>query len=491
MFDYITPEQAGISSAKILEFMKILDVYSPCTHSMIIARGNRIFHECYYAPFDADFKHRMYSVSKSFVSVAVGLLIEDGLLSFDDKFVKFFPEYLSGSESEELKELTIKDMLTMQTAQTDHVWWFKTGTKDRCEVYFRNKQQKVPGAVFDYDSPGSFMLGVIVEKLTGKPFLEFMQERFLNDIGFSKDAYCLKAPGGYSFGDSAVMCTPRDLLTFARFVMNKGTWSGKRYMNEQYLTEATTKQVDNNLWGFTNYNNCGYGYQIWMSQNGRFSFNGMGGQFAICDPKKDLIFVITADNQGNASANQMVFHSLFHHVFDVIGDTPLAENKKAFDELKEYSASRKLFVLPGNTESSFAKEIDGVTYRLRENPMQIEKFRINFEADGKAKLTYTNATGEKELHFGIGHNEFGKFPEPGYANMTATVPEEGYFYDCACSGAWAEEKKLQIKVQIIDKYFGNATFTFSFKDSRVTLAMTKTAEAFLDEYHGYAIGERI
>ena len=91
----------------------------------------------------------------------------------------------------------------------------------------------------------------------------------------------------------------------------------------------------------------------------------------------------------------------------------------------------------------------------------------------------------------MGYNEFGKFPEPGYADMTATVPAENHFYDCACSGAWAEDKKLRIKVQIIDKYFGNAAFTFSFKDSRVTLRMIKNAEAFLEEYNGYALGDRV
>ena len=82
-----------------------------------------------------------------------------------------------------------------------------------------------------------------------------------------------------------------------------------------------------------------------------------------------------------------------------------------------------------------------------------------------------------------------KFPQTGYADMTATCGVEGHMYDCAVSADWDEEKKLRIRVQIIDKYFGNMSMTFSFKDNRVAVLMVKTAEAFLDEYNGCALGK--
>lgn len=69
MFECISPEKAGISSEKVLKFIKTLDTYNFCTHSLIMARGKKIFAEAYYAPFHKKFKHRMYSVSKSFVEL--------------------------------------------------------------------------------------------------------------------------------------------------------------------------------------------------------------------------------------------------------------------------------------------------------------------------------------------------------------------------------------------------------------------------------------
>ena len=68
----ITPEEAGISSNAILQFIQLLEEKQLSTHNLIFMKGNNVFFEKYWAPFHKDFLHRMYSVSKSFVSIAVG-----------------------------------------------------------------------------------------------------------------------------------------------------------------------------------------------------------------------------------------------------------------------------------------------------------------------------------------------------------------------------------------------------------------------------------
>ncbi len=492
MFQQITPEKAGISSEKVLEFIKVLDDYNFCTHSFIMARGKDIFAEGYYAPFHKDFQHRMYSVSKSFVGIAVGLAQEDGLLSLDDKFVKFFPEYLDGKESEMLTDMTIRDMLTMQTCTADRPKWFRLGLADRCEAYFKAPVKKLAGTTWDYDSPGAFMLCCIIEKLTGKPFLEYMKEKFLLQAGFSKEAYCLKCPGGHSFADSGVMCTPRDLLTFARFIMDGGKIDGVRYMNEEYLKEATKKQVSNSHGGEFTGGNYGFGYLIWKVPNNGFALvgRGIGDQFAICDPEKDFVFIINSDNQGNTDFSRAIFyHELYRTIINNLGG-PLEENPRAYKELQDYIANLKLFSLREETYSPLVEKINGKTYALEANPMGIEWVRLDFDGD-KGVLSYQNAQGEKQLSFGFGHNEFSKFPQTGYSDLVAGVPEPGHRYDCAVSADWPEPQKLRIKVQIIDKYFANMSMEFGFKDDKVGICMIKNAEEFLNEYQGYANGKMI
>ena len=480
---YCTPEQAGISSRYVLAFHQALDHYKLATHSVILARGDKIFSECYYAPFDAGFKHRMYSVSKSFVSIAVGFCAQEGLLDLDEPMMNYFQEYVNENVDDKLLATTIREMLMMETAMEKQVSWFTSGTKDRTEVYFRKTSDRNGGTLYSYDSSGSYMLGVVVEKVTGKPFLEYLKDKVLREIGFSEDAYCIQAPGGHSFGDSGVMCTLRDLLLFARFVLGGGTFNGKRYLNEDYVRRATTPAVCNDYFGIGSHGSFGYGYQFWGAPRGCFAMLGMGTQVALCDPKNDFIMVINSDNQANGHHYEYLYEAVFHNVVDHLGEA-LEADAEGEAALKEYCANAKLFSLQQEENAPFAESISGKTFLAEENKMQIKWFRLDFEGK-RGRFTYENAQGEKSFAFGIGYNEFGKFPEEGYSDLVATEPAPGNYYDAAFSADWPEPQKLRIRVQIIDKYFGVLGIVFGFKNDKVaSVRMSKIAEAFLEEYNG-------
>lgn len=489
MFKTISPERAGIPSAKVLEFIKVLEQYKLNTHSIIMARGSDIFAEAYYAPFDKDFKHRMYSVSKSFTAIAVGLAEQEGLLSLDDKFIKYFPEYRNENIDELYEETTIRDLLTMRShiAGKIPVYW---GKPDRPKSYFDMTSNQVPGTNFSYDSTGSMLLACIVEKLTGKPFMEYLKEKVLLDIGFSKDAYCLLAPGGHSHSDSGVMCTSRDLLTFARFVMNLGEWNGKRYINEEFMRAAISKQTDNDITGkITGYANHGYGYLIWKVPRDGFAFVGMADQLAICDPKTDFIFIITSENMGSKDASRMlIFHELYKTIIENLGE-PLSENVKDFEELKVYMSSRNMIAITDGVESSVEVKISGKSYQLEPNDMGIDTIKVTIK-DKAGTLEYTNADGPNTIKFGMGYNEFGRFPGKKRIGLTASVYEDGD-YACGASAVWCEDKKLHIMVRVTDTYLGTLSIVLGFKDERISVAMTRRAQRILDGYDGYAVGKAI
>ena len=100
-------------------------------------------------------------------------------------------------------------------------------------------------------------------------------------------------------------------------------------------------------------------------------------------------------------------------------------------------------------------------------------------------LKYENEQGKKEIKFGINKNSFGKFPQYGYSDEYGrTKTTNGELYNDAVSGAWLEDKKLLIYVQVIDKYLGNLTMIFGFKGKELYSVFRKTAEDFLNEYEG-------
>jgi len=474
-----TPEQAGISSKHVLAFYKELEAQNLSTHAVILSRGNSIFSEAYWAPFHKDFKHRMYSVTKSFVSIAIGFCEQDGLLSLEDPLEKFFPEYAAGYRH----SATIREMLQMTTTLDKSGGWFTSGTTDRAAYYFEKAPQKYPNTLFSYDSAGSFMLGTVVEKLTGKPFLKYLQEKVLDDIGFSKDALCLQCPGGHSWADSGLLCTAEDLWLFARFLLNKGTWNKKRYLNEAYITAATSFQVPNDPFGFSNcHNGQGYGYQFWCAKDGCFAAKGMGDQLAFCDPVHDFIFIINSCNEGNYLKYEPIYNALYTHILPHLG-APLPEDPDGYAALEEYTAERKLFCLHGNKVSPLAEKINGKLFNCQDSTTGIRWFRLDLRGD-EGVFTYENDQGLKEMHFGFGKNIFHKFPQSGYSDLIGSVPAPCNLYDAAFSADWPSENTLRVRVQIIDKYFGNLSILFAFRDENtVTVHMKKAAEAYLNEYN--------
>lgn len=480
----VAPEAVGIASADVRRFYERLEEHGLSTHGVLLARGDRIFSEAYYAPFTEKTKHRMYSVSKTFVGAAVLLCIQDGLLTLQTPIAGFFPNYPPERTGD-----TVESLLCMETTMEDRGWWFESGCCDRTDTCFCKDPQKLPMTQFDYDSQGSYLLGVIVERLTGKPFLTFLQERVLNEIGFSRDAYCLRVPGGHSFADSGVMCTPRDLLLFARLLMNGGSMNGKQYLRRDLVERMTEPRVCTNDLGFRTSGSYGYGWQIWGAPRGGFAMFGMGGQFALCLPKRDLIFVITSDDQGNAVFREQIFDAFYDRIDDRLSDEPLCECPEAVADLREYERSRRLFALSGPAKRDLLEQIDGKRYVCRENPMGIRWFRLSF-ADTVGTLDYENGRGKHRFSFGLGYNLFAPFPDEDAQTEVATVRAVGKRYRAAFSADLPEERKLRIRVQIIDEYLGNLAMVFGFSENGcATVRMCKSAEAFLDGYQGSLIAE--
>ena len=252
MFKTVTPEQAGISSRAVSKFLRKLEERGEYMHGVLMMRGEHIFSECYWAPYHRDSIHRMYSQTKSFVGIALGLLEEEGKIRLDEPLASYFPEKIQGQLHPWLASQTIRQTLLMETTGRNPSFFLDETAVDRTEYYFRTKEVTHPAGTFwQYDSAGSQVLSSLVEKLTGKTLLAYLKEKLFNHMGTFQTAKMLKTRNDDTFGDSSMICTLRDMASFGRLLMQGGVYGGKRLMNEGYIREATSKLVENDENGYS------------------------------------------------------------------------------------------------------------------------------------------------------------------------------------------------------------------------------------------------
>lgn len=483
-----TPESGGVSSAALLKLLKKADRKKIPLHSLLIAKGDDILLNAYWKPFSKEAPHRMNSVTKSFVSLAVGSLVAEGRLMLTDRVIDYFPECSEFDLSEEFSKETVYDLLTMRTPYVlvPGKHWVKFKLYDRIRNYFESKPFKPKQTLFYYDSPASYILCVIIERLTGTSFLDYLKARVLDKIGFSRSSDCIKDAAGYSWGDSGLLCTTEDLYRVGRLITCGGKWDGEQLMDKGYLEAAISSHgssCDNG--NDENHGSYGYGYQIWRERYEGFGFHGMGMQYMISIPEKDLIICCTADTQGNDPARAIFIDMLFDFIDEEVLDGALPEDPIAYGKLLEYIDGLKLVSIGGSPTSDIAGSIGNKRVILNENPMGLKWIKLDFE---KGEFIYENQQGEKRLGFGVLENVFTEFPQDGYDNMKIGESPFGYRHPCAVSAAWLDGSTFGIKVQAIGNHLGGLFIRIGFDGTRVGLHMQKTTECFFNEYSGYAIG---
>lgn len=317
IFRNVTPEEIGIPSKAIINFINELEDNNVNMHGFIMMKDNNIFCECYLKPFDKDFEHRMYSVGKSFTSIAIGLLQDEGKLNIDDKICSYFKDNLPKEGVHPyIEETTIKDMLMMMTPH--YKTTYKINPKnDWVESFFYAKPSHKPGTIFSYDTSSTHVLSALVEKLSEKTLMDYLREKVLDYIGFSEESRFLKDPFGVSQGGSGLICTLRDLAKFSYVCMNDGKYNGNQLIPKEYLKEATSKKVDTSMQSSYD-EKLGYGYQIWMSRYNGFTFYGIGGQLSICIPKYKIIFCTMADTLSQVKGVDMIHNSFWNNIYPFI-----------------------------------------------------------------------------------------------------------------------------------------------------------------------------
>ena len=478
---FATPESQGVPSGAILEMLDFLEAKRVCMHSFILMRHGAVIAEGYWPPFHKDRQQRMYSVSKSFTSVAIGLMITEGKLKLEDKIADFFPEELPEKPHPFILQATVRDLLMMSTFNPRSAS-MRSGRTGVWSFFNLGEPLRPPGTVFSYDTAGTNTLAAIIEKQEDIPFLEYMRPRILDPIGISKDIYCIQNTDGRSWSGSGVICTTRDLARFALLCMNQGAYEGKQLVSREYMQAATSRQIENAIGRSEPEMGYGYGYQFWCLRDGGFAGYGMGGQFMFCMPKQGVILCTTADVQlDNTGLGdiQDAFVTLQKHL-----GNPMVDGTAAQRKLSARLESLAIQFPEGELTSPVATRYHEKVFKMEANPMGLSSVRLSFKAD-EVVFHYVNEAGEFSLRIGLGHAIPQSFPEPYSGKVHGVLDTH---YDTIAGGAWVDENVFKCTVKAVDTYLGTLRMQFVFRDDILCIQMAKAAENFFEKYQGVAWG---
>ena len=285
------PEAQGVDPVALTEFVATLDEQIDTMHSFMIVRHGQVVAEGWWAPQSASEPHVLWSLSKSFTSTAVGLVIEEGKLSLEDHVIDFFPDDLPEQVPDHLKQMTVRDLLTMSAGHADEAKL--TPDNHWAEAFLAHPVPHEPGTHFRYNTPATYMCSAIVQKVTGQTVLEYLRPRLFEPLGIESPRWDT-SPQGESIGGYGLFLRTEDIAKFGQLYLQRGRWNGKQIIPETWVEQATSKQVENGSNPNSDWNQ-GYGFQFWRCRHGAFRGDGMAGQFCIVIPEQDVVVAMTAN----------------------------------------------------------------------------------------------------------------------------------------------------------------------------------------------------
>lgn len=331
-----TPESAGLPSSAVTALLDRLEGQE--IHSLMLLRDGKTLAEGWWKPYRRERPHRLFSLSKSFTSTAIGLAVEEGRLTVEDRVVDFFPDLIPEHPSEHLRAMRVWDLLTMSCGQdeddrsdlqqeSDGVWM---------RAFLRRPLPYAPGTHFFYNSTATYALSAILHRLTGEGLLDYLRPRLLDPLGIGEASWETD-PNGIAVGGWGLYLTTDAITRFGQLLLQRGRWGDRQLVPAAWIDAATSKQVDNSK-GRSGDWAQGYGYQFWRSRGNAYRGDGAFGQFCVVEPEQRLVVAITA---GLADL-QAPLDALWEEILPHLSDEPLPENPDAAEALKARLASLEL-----------------------------------------------------------------------------------------------------------------------------------------------------
>jgi CubicO group peptidase (beta-lactamase class C family) len=417
------PEAQGVASAAILEFIKAADEQVNVMNSFMLVRHGHVVAEGWWAPYSAESRHSLFSLSKSFTSTAVGIAIAEGKMKLEDSVLAYFPADAPADPSANLKAMRAHDLLRMSAGHQNEASLPDT-TELWTKVFLAHPVPFKPGTHFLYNTPATYMLSAMLQKATGVTVLDYLKPRLFEPLAIA-DPEWGKSPQGISLGGYGLSIRTEDIAKFGQLLLQRGKWRGRPLIPASWIDDATARQTANGSNPTSDWEQ-GYGYQFWRCRNGAYRGDGAFGQFCIVLPEQDAVVAITSGTKNM----QRVMNLVWDKLLPALAPKPLRENKKDRERLAETLAHLALPTVASS--SAMPRELLGKRFVFPTNDQKLEAIEFKPHAAAYLDELFVTVNGV-EQRLSVPHQSwhktrlaFGKLPEQPVAVTGAWTAKDRY-----------------------------------------------------------------
>ncbi len=481
---------AQSKAAKIDEVVTLANKYKLFNGSVLVAENGKVIYKKGHGlanmewniPNTPETKFRLGSITKQFTAALILQLVEQGKIKLDGKISDYLPTYRKDTGD----KVTVHQLLTHTSgipSYTSLPGFFNDVSRNPYTVdefikkYASNNLEFEPGRKYLYNNSGYFLLGAIIEKVTGQTYEKVLKEKILDPLGMKNTGYdhhntildrraagYQKTPGGFVNAPYLDMSLPYAAGSMYSTVEDLYLWDQALY-SDRVLSAASKElmykpYLQDYAYGWmVNKARFGNGTEVARIQHGG-GINGFSTMIMRFPNEKHLIVLLDNTAQGSNQLNREIANILFDQPHTLpkmpIGDllSKTIEEKGIEAGLTQY---RTLKSTQPNVYDFSEPELNTLGYGLlqaRKLKEAIEIFKLNVAEYPKAFNTY-DSLGEAYMMSGQ--------TELAIENYKKSIELNPQNTNGKTMLARLESKPATLDTKLYDAYVGEYEMTPTFK----------------------------
>ncbi|MFT8716809.1 serine hydrolase domain-containing protein [Gluconobacter potus] len=439
-----TPSERHVDAGAISAWLDSIEAAGLELHAMMLWRKDAVVAEGWRWPYQPQSRRMTHSVTKSVTACAIGLLVNEGRLSLDDRITSFFPE-AKATSGERTAKITVRHLLEMRTGHASEVsgsiWrGIRTSWTDE---FFRIPVVNDPGTTYVYSSAASYMLSAIVTRVTGETLHAYLRPRLFLPLGIHGEHWDI-GPDGINPGGNGLSLTTEDMLRLGILHLQNGRWNGRTLLPASWVTAATQPQGTPT-----------YGYH-WVVGDGYYAALGVFVQAVLVFPEQESVLVLQGAMENSAA--------ILPHIRQYFPHALIAGGKASEDvALRNRLLSWKK-PPPIAPCENFPSQKGETRWHMHDNPLDISGIVLDTTPE-MIRFTLVDSTGAHSIQCGLTDWIHGISTMPG-ASL-----HHGYLLrdtPVVAGARWLSTDCLELVWHFPETAFRD-TITLRFSGTRLTL----------------------